>query len=160
MKRKPTPTTPTAKAPVPDAQPVGDAWKNLSEKDVWQKVYNFSNQAVKFIASMFTDTLLNSKALGVWKPRMRTQLTTAHVRRIFNVSMDNGELTRKFRELDPSWKPPQGFKNARHVAFALIMALLANGAGEEMLNRSTNAKIMNPEKWVEYLVDGPAEIIR
>ena len=109
---------------------------------------------------MFVDTITNNQALGVWKPSMRVPFTTAMVRKVFNVSMDNSELTRKFRELDPCWKPPHGFKNARHMAFALVMALMANGAGEEMLAKSNKAKLMNPQQWVEYLVNGPAEIIR
>ena len=148
------------KEPVPPPKPVDDSLHNLSEKEVWDKVYEFSEKMVMFIATLFKDTVLNNNALGIWKPSSRAAFTTKHVRKVFNVSMDNDDLTRKFRQLDPSWLPPQGCKNARHLAFRLVMALMANGAGEEMATRGTNAKLLNPVKWVDYLVKQPAEIIR
>ena len=148
------------KLPVPDPKPVDSRLKNLSEKAAWDAVRDFSEKLVKIVAKMFTKTLMCSKYPGIWNPKNGLPFTTKDVRRVFTVSMDNEDLTRQFRELDPAWVPPQGIKNARHLAFNLTMALMCNGAADEMLSNRLNAKLMNPEEWVDYLVYGPSEIIR
>ena len=131
--------------------------ENLSVLQAWTVKVEKSEALVRAAADEF---LAAMKSTNWWKNGELQAISTEWVHKIMAITLPEHELRQRFEKIDPAWTTPSEFKNARHLVFTLVTALLANGATQDMEENGDRCCFLEPDDWVTYLVTKPCELIQ